>query len=31
MAIIIRGVVVTRDGEVTTPSDGKPLRFLEAL
>jgi dihydroorotase len=31
MATIIRGQVVMRDGEVTTPSAGKPLRFLEAL
>ncbi|MEZ6024379.1 MAG: amidohydrolase family protein, partial [Hyphomonadaceae bacterium] len=31
MATIIRGQVVMQDGEVTTPSSGKPLRFLEAL
>ncbi len=31
MATIIRGMVVIRDGEVTTPSAGKPLKFLEAL
>jgi dihydroorotase len=31
MATIIRGQVIMRDGEVTTPSAGKPLRFLEAL
>ena len=31
MATIIRGVTVMRDGEVTTPSQGRPLRFLETL
>jgi dihydroorotase len=31
MATIIRGQVVMRDGEITTPSNGGPLRFLEAL
>ncbi len=31
MATFIRGMMVMRDGEVTTPSAGKPLRFLEAL
>jgi dihydroorotase len=31
MATIIRGIVVMRDGEVTTPSQGVPMRFLEAL
>ena len=31
MATIIRGQIVMRDGEVTTPSAGAPLRFLEAL
>ncbi|MEJ0059610.1 MAG: dihydroorotase [Terricaulis sp.] len=31
MATIIRGIVVMRDGEVTAPSQGAPMRFLEAL
>jgi dihydroorotase len=31
MATIIRGQIVMRDGEVTTPSAGAPLRFSEAL
>jgi dihydroorotase len=31
MATIIRGNVVMRDGEIVTPSSGKPMRFLEAL
>jgi dihydroorotase len=31
MATIIRGVTVMRDGEVTTPNAGAPLRFLETL
>lgn len=31
MATIIRGLVVMRDGQVTMPSAGKPLRFLETL
>jgi len=31
MATIIRGQIVMRDGEITTPSAGAPLRFLEAL
>lgn len=31
MATIIRGQIVMRDGEVTTPGAGAPLRFLETL
>jgi len=31
MATIIRGSVVMRDGEVTAPSQGRPIRFLETL
>ena len=31
MATIIRGQIVMRDGEITTPGAGAPLRFLEAL
>jgi len=31
MTTIIRGQIVMRDGEITTPSAGAPLRFLEAL
>ena len=31
MATIIRGQIVMRDGELTTPSAGEPLRFLETL
>ncbi len=31
MATVIRGQVVMRDGEVTAPSLGRPLRFLETL
>jgi dihydroorotase len=31
MATIIRGQVVMRDGEVTAPSLGEPVRFLETL
>lgn len=31
MATIIRGLAVMRDGQVTTPSAGAPLRFLETL
>ena len=31
MATVIRGRTVMRDGEVVTPSQGRPLRFLEAL
>ena len=31
MATIIRGDVVMRDGAVTTPSSGVPMRFLETL
>lgn len=31
MATLIRGQIVMRDGEVTTPSSGQPIRFLEAL
>jgi dihydroorotase len=31
MATIIRGQITMRDGEVTTPSVGAPMRFLEAL
>jgi dihydroorotase len=31
MATIICGTVVMRDGELVTPSIGKPMRFLEAL
>lgn len=31
MATIIRGQIVMRDGEVTAPSAGAPLRFIEAL
>lgn len=31
MATIIRGAFVMRDGELTKPSAGKPVRFLETL
>jgi dihydroorotase len=31
MATIIRGIVVMRDGQVTSPSQGAPIRFNEAL
>ena len=31
MATIIRGVAVMRDGEITAPSRGEPVRFLETL
>ena len=31
MATIIRGQVVMQDGEVTAPSGGQPVRFLENL
>lgn len=31
MATIIRGAVVMRDGELTAPGRGAPLRFLETL
>ncbi len=31
MATVIRGQIVMRDGEVTAPGLGTPLRFLEAL
>jgi dihydroorotase len=31
MATIIRGQVVMRDGEITTPASGEPMRFLETL
>jgi len=31
MATITRGRVVMRDGEITTPSVGEPIRFLETL
>jgi len=31
MATIVRGIGVMRDGEVTTPGQGRPARFLEAL
>lgn len=31
MATIIRGQIVMRDGEVTAPSSGAPMRFLETL
>jgi hypothetical protein len=31
MATIIRGRVVMRDGEVTLPHAGAPVRFLETL
>jgi len=31
MATIIRGAVVMRDGELTAPAMGRPLRFLETL
>jgi len=31
MATIIRGAVVMRDGELTAPALGRPLRFLETL
>ncbi|MBL8536243.1 MAG: dihydroorotase [Hyphomonadaceae bacterium] len=31
MATIIRGHVVMRDGELTAPARGEPLRFLEAM
>ncbi len=31
MATIIRGQMVMREGEVTKPSSGEPMRFLEAL
>ena len=31
MATIIRGMQVMRDGQVTTPSAGAPLRFMETL
>jgi dihydroorotase len=31
MATIIRGRTIMRDGEVTSPGEGRPLRFLETL
>ena len=31
MATIVRGRVVMRDGEITLPSRGEPVRFLETL
>lgn len=31
MATLIRGAVVMRDGEVTAPGLGRPMRFLETL
>ncbi|HEY3798429.1 MAG TPA: dihydroorotase [Caulobacteraceae bacterium] len=31
MATIIRGAVVMRDGELTAPPGGQPIRFLDAL
>jgi len=31
MATIIRGRIVMRDGEVTAPGEGRPMRFLEAM
>jgi dihydroorotase len=31
MATIIRGLSVMRDGELTAPSRGEPIRFLETL
>ncbi len=31
MATITRGSIVMRDGEITTPSVGEPIRFLETL
>jgi dihydroorotase len=31
MATVIRGMVVMRDGEVMSPSQGRPVRFLETL
>ncbi len=31
MATVVRGHVVMRDGEVTAPSLGQPMRFLETL
>ena len=31
MATIIRGLTVMRDGEITAPSRGEPIRFLETL
>jgi dihydroorotase len=31
MATIIRGNIVMRDGVVTTPHQGEPIRFLETL
>ena len=31
MATIIRGIAVMRDGDLTAPSRGKPIRFLETL
>ncbi len=31
VATIIRGVAVMRDGEVVTPGQGRPVRFLETL
>ena len=31
MATVIRGRFVMRDGEVTSPGTGQPIRFLEAL
>jgi dihydroorotase len=31
MATVVRGCVVMRDGEVTAPHQGQPVRFLETL
>ena len=31
VATVIRGAVVMRDGEITLPSSGEPVRFLETL
>jgi dihydroorotase len=31
MATVIRGAVVMRDGEVTAPGQGQPIRFQETL
>jgi dihydroorotase len=31
MATVIRGRFIMRDGEVTAPGEGRPLRFLETL
>ena len=31
MATVIRGRVVMRDGEITAPHQGQPVRFAETL